>query len=82
MALHGLAPLHVHLMMGIASLMTLIFIYIVVIPYRKLKTAIDHDNWPWAAAKIVLIRRLILANLGLGLITAVAGSAGKFLLAA
>ena len=66
LALHGQAPPHVHLMMGIASLMTLIFIYIFVVPFRKLKAAIDHDNWPWAAAKIVLIRRLILVNLVLG----------------
>lgn len=81
-ALHGKAAMHVHLMMGVASLMTLIFAYIFVSPYRKLKIAIDHERWALAGAEIALIRQLILVNLLLGLIVAVAGSAGQFLLAA
>lgn len=74
------AAMHVHLMMGVALLMTLIFIYIFVVPYRQMKIAVDQENWAWAGAKVALIRGLVLVNLGLGLITALAGSAGKFLL--
>jgi uncharacterized membrane protein len=76
------APVHVHVMMGIALVMTLVFVYIYVMPYRKLKIAIDYENWSWAAAKLALIRRLILVNLLLGLITALAGSSGRLLLGA
>jgi len=74
------APLHVHVMMGIAAIMTLVFVYIYAFPYRKLKVAIEYENWSWAAAKLALIRRLILVNLVLGLITALAGSSGRLLL--
>ena len=80
-AFKGKAGLHVHLMMGIALLMTLIFVYIYAFPYRKLQIAVERENWGWAGAKVALIRKLILVNLLLGLVTAVAGSAGSLILA-
>jgi uncharacterized membrane protein len=73
--------LHVHAMMGIATVMTAVFVYLYAFPYRKLKTAIQQEDWPRAAAGLALIRRLIAANLALGLIAALAGSAGRYVLA-
>jgi uncharacterized membrane protein len=77
----GKAGPHVHTMMGLAAVMTVVFVYIYAIPYRKLKAAIELENWSWAGAKLALIRRLILVNLILGMITALAGSTGRFVLA-
>jgi uncharacterized membrane protein len=79
--LRGAAPPHVHLMMGFGAAMTAIFTYIFAFPYRKLQIAVEMENWSWAGAKLALIRRLIFINLILGLLTALAGSAGRLLLA-
>jgi uncharacterized membrane protein len=80
-ALKGKAALHVHVMMGIALCMTLVFVYIYTVPYRKLQVAVSREDWNSASSKVAQIRRLILVNLLLGLITALAGSAGSLFLA-
>jgi uncharacterized membrane protein len=72
---------HVHLMMGIALLMTLIFAYIFFGPYRRMKTAVSGGDWPAAALSFGRIRALMAVNLTLGLITALAGSVGELLVA-
>jgi len=76
----GGAPLHVHLMMGLAAVMTVIFVYIYTVLFRGLGAAIAQQNWPQAARRVALIRRLILVNLILGLITALTGAAGGLVL--
>jgi uncharacterized membrane protein len=77
----GQAGLHVHAMMGVGTIMTAIFVYLYAFPYRRLKTAVQDENWSRAAAGLALIRRLIAVNLALGLITALFGSAGRYVLA-
>ena len=77
----GKAGLHVHAMMGGATVMTAIFTYLYAFPYGRLKTAIRDEDWARAAAELARIRRLIAVNLTLGLITALAGSAGRYVLA-
>jgi uncharacterized membrane protein len=72
---------HVHLMMGLGALMTIIFLYISFSPYRKFRLALEHEDFGRAGAKLGLIRTLILVNLLLGLIAALAGSAGRFAVA-
>lgn len=73
--------LHVPLMMGLSLLMTVIFLYIYFSPYRKFKLALEEEDFGRAGAKLGLIRLLILVNLLLGLIAALAGSAGRFVAA-
>jgi uncharacterized membrane protein len=77
----GDAGLHVHAMMGIALVMTAIFAFIWVVPFRGLRAAVAAEDWPLAGGRLALIRRLILANLLLGLLTALIGAAGPELLA-
>ena len=72
----GKAGLHVHLMMGLAALMTALFLFIWVVPYRRMKVAVAADDWPSAAARLAVIRGIVLVNLLLGLVTAVLGAAG------
>ncbi len=73
---------HVHAMMGLAALMTLIFSFIWFSPYRALGRALAQADWPTAAARLALIRRLITLNMTLGLVTALLGAAGPTLSAA
>lgn len=72
----GKVGLHVHLMMGFAALMTLLFLFIWFVPYRRMKAAAAAKDWPGAAVHLSLIRGIILINLLLGLVTAVLGVAG------
>jgi uncharacterized membrane protein len=77
----GKAGMHVHAMMGLAAIMTVIFCYIWFMPYRQMRAAMSEEDWPAAGSRLTLIRWLILANLLLGLVTAVLGAAGPALLA-
>lgn len=78
----GHAGWHVHAMMTLAAVMTLNFLFIWFRPYRGLAQAVASRDWTLAGVRLGLIRRLILVNLTLGLITALLGAAGPTLLAA
>lgn len=78
----GLAGWHVHAMMTVALVMTLVFFYLWSRPYRDFAKAVEHLDWPEATRHLALIRRLISLNLGLGLISALLGSAGATLVSA
>jgi uncharacterized membrane protein len=73
-------PLSVHLMMGMALIMTLVFVFLVVFPYRKMKVAVDYENWRWASAKFAAMRKLMAFNLLLGMLTAVIAVAGPLVI--
>lgn len=72
----GKAGLHVHLMMGVAALMTALFLAIWFSPYLKMRAAVAAEDWAGAAKCLARIRVIILTNLLLGLATAVLGVAG------
>lgn len=70
---------HIHLMQGLAWVMIALFVYMVFGPYPPFRRAVAAADWPQAARHLPRIRRIIGINLILGLITVVAGSAGRFL---
>ena len=72
------APLNVHLMMGLGWIMSFLFMYIWFVPYRKMGKAVSELDWPVAAANLATIRRIILTNLILGLITSILATAGRY----
>jgi uncharacterized membrane protein len=78
----GVAGAHVHAMAILAAVMTGIFAYVWIVPYRRMKTALAGDEPAVATAALARIRRLILVNLVLGLLTALLGSSGPALMAA
>lgn len=78
-AMGGHAGGHVYLMMATALVMTVLFVYLWFVPFRHLKAKVASADWPAAGARLARIRQTILTNLILGLITAVAGAAGRFL---
>ncbi|CRI66039.1 conserved membrane hypothetical protein [Thiocapsa sp. KS1] len=75
----GKAGLHVHAMMGIALVMTLIFTLIYFIPFRRMQRRVAAADWPKAASAFGWIRGLMAVNLGLGLATVVIAAAGPAL---
>jgi uncharacterized membrane protein len=70
---------HVHAMVSIALIMTLLFAYIYFVPYRAMGKHVVAQDWPAAAMQLGRIRLIILLNLLLGLATAALGSAGRYL---
>jgi uncharacterized membrane protein len=72
--------LHVYIMAGIALVMTLVFAYLFAFPYRKLRVAVEYENWRWASAKFSSIRKLMAVNLVLGLTIVAVASVGPVVL--
>jgi uncharacterized membrane protein len=70
---------HVHAMMLTALIMSALFFYIYFVPYRAMGKLVSAADWTGAGARLAVIRRIILANLLLGLVTAALGSAGRYL---
>ena len=70
---------HVHVMMTSALVMTALFAYIYFVPYRALGQYVRAEDWETAGRHVATIRRIILINLALGVLTAMLGSAGRYL---
>lgn len=62
-------PPHWHAMLGLGSVMTVIFAVIVLRFYRPLRAAVAAQDWPQAGKAMNSIRVLVLANLILGFVT-------------
>jgi len=60
-------PVHIHVMVGIGYLMSLIFAFIFFAPYARLKKAVAAQDWPAGGQALNLIRKLVMTNLVLGL---------------
>lgn len=70
---------HVHAMMLTALIMSVLFFYLYFVPYRAMGKLVAAEDWSGAAARLAMIRRIILVNLLFGLLTAALGSAGRYL---
>lgn len=68
----------INAMHGIGLIMIALFIYLYVYPYEKFQTAVAASEWPVAAGHLNSIRRIVYANMWLGLITVVIGASGRF----
>ncbi|MGD2118009.1 MAG: CopD family protein [Chromatiales bacterium] len=76
----GGAAMHVHLMLTLGVIMMLIFFHVFFAPYKRLKRAVDAQDWPAGGKALAQIRKLVGINMAIGLITAAIGSGGKYLL--
>ncbi len=75
----GAMAWHVDAMIGLALVMTALFAYIYFVPYRALGQRVAAADWDASGRRVAIIRRIILVNLGLGIIAAMLGSAGRYL---
>ena len=70
--------LHIHLMQGIAFVMTALYAYLFFFPYPRLRAAVDAQDWEVGRRNLDRIRRVIVTNLALGLVTVALGSGGRY----
>lgn len=70
--------LYVQLMMGLGTLMILLFMHVYFAPYRRLNQAIAKQDWKDAGQRLALIRKIIGTNLMLGLVVVAIASSGKY----
>ena len=76
------APLYVHAMLGLGLLMMLIFFHVFFAPYKRLKAAVAAEDWPTGGKALAQIRVLVGINTIIGLVTAILGAAGPYLVQA
>lgn len=69
---------HVHIMLLLGLFMMLIFLHVFFNPFRKLRWAVAEHDWIAGANALTEIRKLILLNLILGLVTVVVGASGRY----
>lgn len=67
----GSSPLYVHLMLGLGTLMILIYSYVFFACYRPLCALVAEQRWPDAGAMLGKIRQLVGLNLSLGVVLVV-----------
>ena len=72
------AGLHIHVMQGIGIVMMLLFLYLFFIPWRRFSDAVERRHFPEAVKHLDQIRRVVAANLVLGLLTIIVGASGRF----
>ena len=70
----------VHLMFGLGVLMSLIFAFIRLMPFARLRDALAAQQLPAAAGHLDLIRRLVAVNLVLGVVTVATATLGRAIL--
>jgi len=72
-------PKYVHIMNGLGIVMILIYMHVYFAPYRRLREAVQIENWQEGGRRLGQIRRLIGINLSIGLIVVLIASAGRYL---
>lgn len=73
------APLYVHLMLAIGTLMILIFLHVFWASYRGLCRAVAQGDLKEGGRRLAQIRRLVGLNLILGILVVIVASGGRFL---
>ena len=68
--------LHVHLMHGIAIIMTAIYFYVYFAPYQRLRRLVADQDFAAAGGQLKQIRTLVGLNLTLGLINIIIAGGG------
>lgn len=72
------APIYVHLMNGIGTLMILLYLHVYFAPYQRLKKAVAAQTWPEGGKHLNQIRTLVGVNMTLGLIVIVIATGGRY----
>lgn len=65
----GRLPHYVNVMQGLALIMIMIYLHVFFAPYRRMRQAVLRGDWPDAARRLGQIRKLVLLNLAIGLVT-------------
>lgn len=71
-------PVHVHVMSLLGLVMAALFVWMYVVPFRRFRVAAAAGDVDRATSAMAAIRRIVVTNLALGLITSVIGAAGAY----
>lgn len=74
------APMYVHAMLGLGLLMMAIYAHVYFAPFKKLRKAVDAQEWPAGGKALTQIRWLVFTNTGLGFLTIAIASGGRYLI--
>ncbi|MHB1085631.1 MAG: DUF4149 domain-containing protein [Thiobacillus sp.] len=74
------APHYAMAMLALGVVMMLLFAHVFFAPYKKLKRAVNEQNWKAGGVALAQIRMLIGINLSIGLLTIVVVFVGRALL--
>ena len=74
------AHLSVHVMLAIGLVMMAIFLHIRFAPFKRLREAIQSNDWSQAAEQLDRVRQLVTTNLVLGILTIAVATIGRALL--
>ncbi len=72
------AGMHIHVMHLTGLMMVALFLFLFHVPWLAFKRAVDMDDVATAAAKLAMIRKIVGANLALGLLTVAIGASGRY----
>lgn len=72
------APIYVHIMNGLGTVMILIFLHVYFAPFQRLKKAVAAQTWPEAGKQLNMIRTLVGVNMSLGLIVVIIAAGGRY----
>ncbi len=71
-------PLYINLMMGIGTVMILLYLHVFFAPYRRMRLALQAGDLPEAGRRLGQIRQMVGINLILGILVIVIASAGRY----
>jgi uncharacterized membrane protein len=72
------AGVHVHLMQATGLLMMALFLHLYFAPWRRMRRALDQQDYPAASRQLTQIRWIVATNLALGLVTVAIGASGRY----
>ena len=73
----GVRP-YIHLMLTIGVVMMLIFAHLYFAPFKRLKLAVQNQDWTEGGKRLGQIRKIVGLNLSLGLIVVIVAAAGRY----
>ncbi len=73
----GVRP-YIHLMLTIGVVMMLIFAHLYFAPFKRLKLAVQNQDWAEGGKRLGQIRKIVGLNLSLGLIVVIVAAAGRY----
>ena len=73
------AGMYVHLMLTLGLVMMAIFMHVFFAPYRRLKAAVQAEDWPAGGKALAQIRLLVGINTLIGVLTIAVASGGRYL---
>lgn len=75
----GNARPYIHFMLLFGLIMMALYGHVFFAPYKRLTRAVDAQNWEEGGVQLGKIRKLIAANLMLGLVVVAVAAAGRYL---